>query len=143
MSRISGTILAFDVGERRIGVAKAVVPPRIAQPFMTLLGDDTLEERLETLFAHENPVAVVVGLPRNQQGEKTTQTATVEAWAQQYIVPKDIPLYWQDESLTSVAAEAQLNAAKRQYQKADIDALAASIILDDFLERNESTGAST
>lgn len=127
-------VLAFDVGTRRIGVAKATAPPRIAGPLTTLLQDDSLEDRLEQLMASEKPDVLVAGRPRNQQGEATAQTALTEEWVERYLVQWEVPIYWQDESLTSVMAEAHLQAKRRAYEKADVDALAASIILTDFLE---------
>jgi len=130
----SSTILAFDVGEQRIGVAKATVPPRVAQPLMTLPNDDAIAASLKGLIDTEKPDALVVGLPRNMQGEKTAQTRSVEAWASQYLVQLGVPIRWQDESLTSVAAEEHLGKRRGGYSKGDVDALAASVILTDFLE---------
>lgn len=134
MGRIKGTLLAFDVGAARIGVARAVVPPRIAQPLLTLPQDEELENALRLLYRTEKPVAVIVGRPRNQSGTITKQTAIVEVWVERYLAQRGVPFYWQDESLTSVAAETHLQAQGRPYTKADVDAMAASIILTDFLE---------
>lgn len=126
--------MAFDVGGRRIGVAKAVVPPRIAQPLVTLPQNDGLVDALEDLIEKEHPDMFVVGRPRNQQGEATAQTRLTEQWVRDYLASWKIPIYWQDESLTSVAAQTHLHAKGKPYDKADIDALAASIILTDYLE---------
>lgn len=133
----SRKILAFDVGEKRIGVAVAQVPPRVSMPLTTLLRDATLEARLKQLIADHLPDMLVVGRPRNQSGAVTKQTAAVEAWVESDLTRWDIPIYWQDESLTSVSAEAHLESTKKNYTKADIDAHAAAIILTDFLEDSE------
>lgn len=135
MTRSDQTILAFDVGEKRIGVAKAVIPPRISQPLTTLLNDNTLSQTLETLIAQEQPDVLVVGMPRNMQGEKTAQSHAVEAWTEKYLSKFGLSVHWQDESLTSVAAEAHLENTKEQSSRSQADALAASVILTDFIER--------
>ncbi|MBL8159164.1 Holliday junction resolvase RuvX [Candidatus Saccharibacteria bacterium] len=133
----SRVILAFDVGARRVGVARAVVPPRIAAGIRTLINDDAIRAELAALYAEEKPDVVVVGRPRNQAGETTAQTEVVEAWAEQYLEPLGVPVDWQDESLTSVHAERQLEASGKPYAKADIDRKAAELILIDYLEESE------
>lgn len=132
----SQKILAFDVGEKRIGVAIAHIPPRVSAPLTTLLRNATFEQNLKQLIADHLPDMFVVGRPRNQSGDVTQQTATVEAWVESDLSGWDVPVYWQDESLTSVSAEAHLKATKKNYTKSDIDAYAAAIILTDFLEAN-------
>lgn len=134
MNKISGSILAFDVGSRRIGVAKAMVPPRIAYPLTTLIQDETLETQLQALVARERPVALVIGRPRNQEGTVTLQTKVVEEWVERHITRLGLSTFWQDESLTSKAAETHLEAGRKQFKKDEIDALAATVILTDFLE---------
>jgi putative Holliday junction resolvase len=132
--RTNTVILAFDVGERRIGVAKAVIPPRLAQPLATLLNDATLVNSLQHLITQEQPDMLVVGLPRNQAGDTTAQSRAVEAWAEMYLMPQKLPIHWQDESLTSVAAEEHLAVQGKKQLRGDVDSLAATIILTDFLE---------
>jgi putative Holliday junction resolvase len=82
----------------------------------------------------EDADTIVVGYPRNQSGEPTAQTAYVEEFAKQLhdMAPH---LVFQDESLTSVLAEQRLRAQGKPYTKGDIDAQAAAIILQDYLER--------
>lgn len=126
--------LALDVGEKRIGVARGDSGVRLASPLMTIGVDGNEYATIEKLFQSEQADALVVGYPRNQSGEATKQTAYVEAFVQS-LQEKDLPIYFQDESLTSVIAEEHLKARKRPYQKADIDALAAALILQDYLEQ--------
>lgn len=133
MSR-NKTYLALDVGEKRIGVAVGDTGVRIAVPFGTLDVDGTELERIARIVIDEKIDAVVVGYPRNQSGEATAQTAYAEAFAAQLtdIAPN---LVFQDESLTSVLAEQRLQSYKKPYTKADIDAQAAALILQDYLEQ--------
>lgn len=126
------TLLALDVGEKRIGVAMAQEGIGIAIPYDTIDVDGKEVVRIAEI-ANDNDVRrIIVGYPRNQSGEATQQSLYVEAFAEKL---KDIAaVIFQDESLTSVMAEERLKASKKPYQKADIDAQAATIILQDYLE---------
>lgn len=125
--------LALDVGERRIGVAAAESTTKLAYPVATIDVDGTEIEQLSRLIEDENASELIVGYPRNQQGEPTKQTASVEAFVSR-LESLQIPISYQDESLTSVAAEKYLASKKKPYSKADIDAHAATIILTDYME---------
>ncbi len=127
--------VALDVGEKRIGVAVGDSGVRIAVPFTTVVVDGTELTQIARVIVDEKADVVVVGYPRNQSGEATAQTAYVEAFAAQLsdMAPK---LVFQDESLTSVLAEQRLQSYKKPYTKGDIDALAATIILQDYMEQS-------
>lgn len=131
----SKTFLALDVGEKRIGVALGDSGVRIAVPFDTIEVNGTELEQIARIVIDENVSTVVVGYPRNQAGEPTAQTAFVEEFAKrlQDIAPK---LEFQDESLTSVLAEQRLQSYGKPYSKGEIDAQAATIILQDYLEQH-------
>ncbi|MDB5168518.1 MAG: putative Holliday junction resolvase [Candidatus Saccharibacteria bacterium] len=126
--------IALDVGEKRIGVAVGDSGVRIAIPFDTIETDGTEIERIAHVIIEEKVDVVVVGYPRNQSGEPTAQTAYVETFAKQLtnIAPN---LVFQDESLTSILAEQRLQSHKKPYVKGDIDALAAAMILQDYMEQ--------
>jgi len=126
-------IVALDIGGKRIGVASANVVARLASPLKTLEVTDSIIEDIRQLLAHETASALVLGLPRGMQGQETEQTKTVEAFGKQLEQAISIPLYWQDEAMTSKLSEAELNASKKTYSKGEIDALAATYILEDFL----------
>ena len=125
--------LGLDVGEQRIGVAQGDSIGRIAQPLATVLAGE-VDESLAQLVRDTGATDIVVGQPRNQSGDTTAQTARVQQFAAAHVQQLKLPVHWQDESVTSVVAEERLKARKQPYQKADIDAEAASIILQDFLE---------
>jgi putative Holliday junction resolvase len=131
----SRTLVSLDVGEKRIGVAVADDSVRIAVPFSTIEVDGNELTTIAELIIEQGADTLVIGYPRNQKGEATAQTNYVEKFAQQLedIGPK---IVFQDESLTSVIAEQRLVAQKKPYTKGDIDANAASIILQDYLEAN-------
>lgn len=129
----SRTLVGLDVGEKRIGVAVADLGVRIAIPFATVEVDGSEIETIARIVITEQADTIVIGYPRNQKGEVTAQTNYVEKFAKQLeYLDKDI--VFQDESLTSVLAEQRLIAYKRPYSKGDIDAQAAAIILQDYVE---------
>ena len=132
MSKIK-RLLALDVGERRIGVAQADTQVRIALPYDTIEVDGSEVQAIAELVLRNDIDTIVIGYPRNQSGEPTAQTAKVEDFAAR-LKDLDVELVFQDESLTSVLAEQHLAARKQPYSRADIDAFAASIILEDYLE---------
>lgn len=125
--------LALDVGERRIGVAAAESATKLAYPLTTIEVDGNELEVLSNLIDTEHAQHLVIGYPRNLQGETTKQTQTVETFAGR-LTGFNIPMSYQDESLTSVAAEKHLSSRKLPYTKADVDAYAAAIILTDYME---------
>ena len=127
--------MALDVGEKRIGVALANNDVRIAVPYETVLVDEgDVFKRIRYLIGYHEIDTLIVGYPRNQSGEPTAQTAYAEAFTEQL---GELPCeqVYQDESLSSVRAEAILKNRKKPYQKAEIDELAASLILQDYLEK--------
>jgi len=130
------TILAVDVGNVRTGVAVAGVEARLPRP-LTTFQTNSLMNDIDHLVKDEAAAALVVGLPRNLNGEDTDQTRFARATAEQLKAAIDIPVFFQDEALTSIQAEAELEARGVSYTKADVDALAATLILDDFLQSPE------
>lgn len=127
-------LIGLDVGEKRIGVAVADTGVRIAVPLCTVAVDGNEIQALAKLVEMEQADTFVVGYPRNQSGESTAQSAYVERFVKEieHLVPTVV---FQDESLTSVIAEQRLKESRRPYEKGDIDAHAAAIILQDYLEQ--------
>jgi putative Holliday junction resolvase len=131
----SRALISLDVGEKRIGVSVADAGIGIAVPFVTIEVDGNEIEAIAEIILKENADTIVVGYPRNQQGEPTAQTAYVEDFVTK-LKDIDAAIVFQDESLTSVMAEEQLKAHNRPYTKGDIDSQAATIILQDYLEQH-------
>lgn len=125
--------MALDIGEKRIGVALADDAVRIAVPYDTIaMNEATFRADIVRLVVAHGADTVVIGYPRNQAGETTSQTEYVEQMTAQ-LEDIDAKVVFQDESLTSVIAEQRLQA-KGIYQKEDVDKEAAAIILQDYLE---------
>lgn len=131
----SVSFVCLDVGEKRIGVATGDSAIRIAIAFDTILVDGNEIDAITKIITQENASVLVIGYPRNQSGESTAQTRYVEEFAKNLksVAPK---IVFQDESLTSVMAEDQLILTRKPYSKADIDARAAAIILQDYMDAN-------
>ena len=134
-------LIALDVGEKRIGVAKADTSVLIAVPVGTFNVDGTEFDQISRLSRVYGSTFFVIGLPRNSKGEETAQSAYSRNFAKQ--LKAKIPgakVTFEDESLTSVMAEERLK--NRRHSKGDIDAEAATIVLQTFLERlAKKTGA--
>lgn len=130
----NSAIIALDVGEKRIGMAVAETGVKIAHPLTTVTVDGQELHYIADYIEKEGAATVVLGYPRNQAGEATAQTAYVEAFAERLKEVTDVPLVFQDESLTSVLAEERLRSYGKPYTKDEIDAQAATLILQDYLE---------
>ena len=132
----TSTIVALDVGSKRIGVAIASLAARLPRPLTTLEHGPKLWRELQELVAAEHVRLLVVGLPRGLSGQSTPQTAEVEAFAAQLQQAVGLPMHWQDEAVTSRQAEAELQERGKPYVKGDIDALSATYILEDYLKEH-------
>lgn len=127
------TIIALDVGNSRIGVAIARGDVAIARPLTTLERSDATMVDIQKLIEHHSVDMIVAGLPRGLDGQTTAQTEATQQFVAALQPHIAIPLVWQDEALTSVKAKDELAARGKAYQKGDVDALAATYILDDYL----------
>lgn len=137
----NNTILALDVGEKRIGVAEANAVARIAHPLTTLSRNDNSVQEILDLIQEHDAAVLVIGLPRGMSGQETAQTAAVQAFGEEISAECPVPVHWQDEAVTSHKAEAELEARRKPYAKEEVDALAATYILEDFLQEHPEVRA--
>ena len=138
----SSSIVALDIGDKRIGVAKASVIARLPSPHSVISNDKSVIQTIKSLVEAEAAIALVIGLPRNLEGEDTNQTKRVRVFANELKKSLDLPVYLQDESLTSVQAADELKGQVVRYNKGAIDKLAATYILGDFLAEHGDYGKS-
>ena len=135
-------LIGLDVGEARIGVA-------VSDPTGTLASARTVLARrpqeaalkaLQRLVEEEEAEAVIVGLPRSLSGELHGQAALVQEFAELLRKQVAVPVHFWDERLSTVAAERELRAsgAKRDKRRAMIDAVAAAIILQGYLDASRA-----
>jgi putative Holliday junction resolvase len=132
----SGSWLGLDVGTRRIGVAVAREDIRIPSPLTTLENNDDIMAQLQKIVQEQSAQKLVVGLPRGMDGQDTEQTKLTEAFVRELQAQIAVPVVLQDEALTSQKAENELAARKKPYAKGDVDALAATYILEDYINEH-------
>lgn len=133
-------VLAFDVGERRIGVAVSDAMGWTAQGLTTYerAADDLAADvaRLLALAESYRPVRLLFGLPRNMDGSFGPQAERVRAFAAAVVARWDGEYDFFDERLTTVSAERVLLEAdmSRRRRRQVVDKLAAAIILQAYLD---------
>jgi putative holliday junction resolvase len=136
--------VGLDIGERRIGVAVSDATGTLARPLGVLrpagLDVDALDvvvREIARLAGEEDGVgAIVVGLPRRLDGTPTEMTPRVEQFARALGAKTSLPVALQDERLSSREAESRLALRDKDWRsrKAKLDAAAAAIILQDYLD---------
>ncbi len=126
-------ILGLDIGSVRIGVAKSLWPDGIPTKVSVLPNDDRFKDNLKELIDELNAKFIVAGLPRSLNGNETEQTRLITKFVDDLKQTINVPIYLQDEAATSIKAEEELKANNKDYSKADIDALSAVYILEDFI----------
>jgi putative Holliday junction resolvase len=137
-------VLGIDYGARRIGLALSDATATLASPWRMLQRPPSEAETLGMLITeimslqHEDDglEAVVVGWPRRLDGSPNDQTPVVQAFAQSLQAKIDMPVILQDERLSSREAEARLARREKDWRKRkqQLDAAAAAIILQDYLD---------
>lgn len=131
-------ILALDLGDKRIGVA-------LSDPTQTLASPHTIIERVSDeqairdilKIATENKVnLIIVGLPRSMDGSIGHQAEKVQSFTGQLEKQTTIPIEYCDERFTTVTAMRlkQESSAKKLKRKTRFDAMAAAIILQEYLD---------
>jgi putative Holliday junction resolvase len=139
-----GRVAGLDVGERRIGVAISDATCTLARPVGVLttsgLDGDAVERaaaEVARLAAEEDGVtSLVIGLPRHLDGSASDLTPRVQAFAAALGHRTALPVVLQDERLTSQEAERLLALREKDWRvrKSRLDAAAAAIILQDYLD---------
>ena len=129
--------LAIDYGTRRTGLAICDPNETIVSPLTVLQSKETLPEKIAQIAKDENVGAIVLGLPLNMDGSEGPQIQLVLKFADQLQARLTIPVYLQDERLSSFGAEEKLAPANltRGEKKKRLDAVAAAEILEAFLEQ--------
>ncbi len=133
-----GTVLAFDLGLRRTGVASGELSLGIAHP-LTVLQADSTETRLAAiarLIAEWQPALLVLGLPTHIDGGEHEMTRVARNFARKLESRFGLPVFLVDERLTSTEAEAELHARgiHGRRNKELTDAVAAQLILQGFFD---------
>ncbi len=136
------SVLGLDIGKKRIGIAGCDGTGLIATPIMTLertgFSDDI--EQLSALISQRQVTKLVIGLPYAMNGELGHQAQRIEKYANRLQRVLKLPMEYVDERLSSIEAENQLKTQRGfspRRDKAKIDAHAAAIILQQWLNQRE------
>jgi putative Holliday junction resolvase len=135
-------VLGVDLGRRRVGLAISDPTQTLARPLATIeIGAldvvDRLADEIIRLAAEDDGLAaVVVGLPRHLDGSPSAETAHVRNVMARLRTRTPVPVFDVDERLTSREAESRLALCERDWRKrkARLDAAAAAIFLQDYLD---------
>lgn len=133
-----GTVLAFDFGEKRIGVATGETLLGNAHP-LTVIHAESNDDRfaaIAKLVAEWRPVQLVVGLPTHADGTPHDMTRLAQKFGERLQRRFNLPVGFADERLTSLDAEARLRETGRNSKSAKplLDAVAAQLILQTWFE---------
>jgi putative holliday junction resolvase len=135
---INGTLLAFDFGEKRIGVAVGDTLLKLAHPLLTIEAEENAAKfaQIESLLKKWQPALLVVGLPMSMEGEAHAMTALAQKFAQRLEGRFNLPVVMVDERLSSAEASQSLREAgiHGRAQKQMLDQVAAQTILQSYFD---------
>ncbi len=137
--------LSIDYGLKRVGLAICDAEETIVSPLQLLKVDPShpqrLIEQIERIITEHQVEAVVVGLPLNMDDSEGQQAELTRRFVKQLCETVNKPVHFQDERLSSEAADGMLaeSGLSRKKRKEKRDMLAACEILNDFLNRKRTT----
>lgn len=132
-------ILSIDVGDKRVGLAISDQSKTVARPLETVdRAQSRAENRILELIQKYSISLLLVGLPLDHAGKKTSQCEKVENFCRRLQRRTNTPIEYRDEYLTSVEAEARLKASQGRNlvatKKGLVDSMSACILLQAFLD---------
>lgn len=138
-----GTVIGFDFGEKRIGVAVGELETRLANP-LTTISEEATDRRfaaIEKLLNEWKPVLLVVGLPVSMDGTEHKLTLLARKFANRLNGRFALPVEFCDERLSSAVADDMLRdlGLKARARKTPLDAVAAQQILQAWLDQHPVT----
>ncbi len=139
-------LLALDLGERRIGVAISDPTGTLARPLTTIVRSSRREdfEAIADLVSANEAERVIVGLPLSLDGTEGPQARRIRRYADRLAQAVDVPLEFWDERYSSREAAEILGRTKRRRRdmRERIDATAAAVILQSYLDAQTLAGGS-
>ncbi len=136
--------IAFDIGDKRIGIAVSDPFGEFALPLETYHRKNFNKdiEYLVKVAKNRYAEVIVCGLPLNFDGTKSEQTLKTESFVEELKKHTDIPVVFEDERFTTMEARRVLieGNVRREDRKAVIDKVAASYILENYLLRRKNNG---
>jgi putative Holliday junction resolvase len=130
--------LAIDHGIKRTGLAICDPSETIVSPLAVVSSRKSLLNKISEIVKTEKIGAIVLGLPLNMDDSRGAQARIALKFAERLKSHLEIPVYLQDERLSTYTAEEKLSLANLKKAEIDnrLDAVAAATILEAFLERN-------
>lgn len=139
---MEGRILAIDHGAKRVGLALSDESRSLASPLRTLAAEPatTLAERIAAVAREVGAAELVVGLPRNLDGSSGEAARDARTLVAELKRSTRLPVSLYDERLSSVEAERTLvgQGLRRAKRRLVVDQLAATLVLQSFLERRRN-----
>ncbi len=137
------TIIGFDFGTKKIGIAKANTLTKLASGLETLhyTNDKNLWSQLDKIIADWKPNKIILGIPVHMDGKEQPITKLAQAFSKSLLQHYNLPVQHVDERLTSVEAKSIIKqqkqaGKKKKTKKGDIDKIAACLILQQWLNLN-------
>ena len=134
---MAGTLVAFDFGAKRLGVAVGETSTGIASPLTTIAAEANAARfaAIDRIVSEWHPAGFVVGRPKHSDGSQHAVALLAEKFARRLAARFKCPVAFVDETLTSALAESELAMhGTRARRQGDVDALAATMILQSFLD---------
>jgi putative Holliday junction resolvase len=129
--------LAIDYGNKRTGLAICDAGETITSPLAVIRGQSMLLRKIAEAVETNSVEAIVIGLPLNMDGSEGQQSRIVRRFGESLGRHTAVPIYFQDERLSSFGAKEKLASAELKASQAiqRLDAVAAAEILEAFLEQ--------
>jgi putative Holliday junction resolvase len=130
-----GRIICLDPGKKKFGVAVTDESRLIITPLKAIERSSwkKLLEKIRKLVLDYDAAAVVIGLPLHFDGQESEMSEYAKDIAKKLSLSLDLPIFLQDERATSFEARYRLKASGINYNNAEVDSVAAMVILEDFL----------
>lgn len=130
---VSQPLIGVDTGDVRVGIALKPADSIEAEPLGVFPAGPSVMTQIQQFAQQYDAETVVVGLPRDINGNDTAQTRKAREFAGELADDSGLHVILFDEFSTSERARAQLGKANRDQEKRQLDALAAVVLLDDYM----------
>ena len=129
------SVIALDVGDKKIGVARASLVAKLPEPLDVLNNDKDFISNIQRFINEHNAIKLVIGIPRNLEGRETAQSQKIRNFTEDMKKRLGIEIEYVDESLSTKRAEKYLKSIKKDYS---LDSISACYILEEFFNHARS-----
>lgn len=143
MTKLSITVVGFDFGSKRIGIAVGQSVTGTAQPLKTIAARDGIPDwqQIDCLLQEWQPTDLVVGVPYNMDGSESEMSLRAKKFARRLNARFNLPCHGMDERLSSREAMEQMRSMENQgiKHKQGLDSYAAVVIVESWLAMQANT----